>query len=209
MGCFILESVWDLLQQKQHTPTAQVFWHFLALQLSDWRSSKSALGSQSVAAAVELVLVAFPPVPVSALLRGPRAVTDCGDTHLSAENEGERSDERDRGERDRERAWHAKDGIKSVLFSPGCQSVSQPLGSPWSRPTRLKPPRCQSDTRWIICTLTCTQSDFFKKGKKKQEEKSHTCLTNAHKEGSTWADIPVPSQKHTNPQWSGRTNYII
>lgn len=101
------------------------------------------------------------------------------------------------GETERERAWHAKDGIKSVLFSPGCQSVSQPLGSPWSRPTQLKPPRCQSDSLRIIRTLTCTQSGFLKKGerikrkgkknnkteKKNQDEKSRTCLTNAHKGG--------------------------
>lgn len=108
---------------------AQEIWHFPVLQLSDRRSSKSVLGSPSVAAAVDLALVPFPPVPVSGLLRGPRAVTDCADTHHSAANEGEGGDER-HGQRDRERAWHAKDGIKSVLLSPGCQSFSQPLGSP-------------------------------------------------------------------------------
>ena len=45
-------------------------------------SHRRGSGSVSVAVAVDLALVAFPPVPVSALLRGLQAVTDCGDTHL-------------------------------------------------------------------------------------------------------------------------------
>lgn len=35
----------------------------------------------------ELLLAASPPVPVSVLLKGLQAVTDCGDTHLSAVND--------------------------------------------------------------------------------------------------------------------------
>lgn len=57
--------------------------------LTDGASKRVPGSRSSVAVAVDLVRVDLPPVPVSAVLRGPRAVTDCDDTHLRAEMEGE------------------------------------------------------------------------------------------------------------------------
>lgn len=45
-------------------------------------------------------------------------LTDCRDTRPLAEHQGGASNERGG-------AWHAKNGIESVPFSPGCQSATQ------------------------------------------------------------------------------------
>lgn len=66
-------------EEEAHTRSAQVFRRFSPRAVLSHRRGS---GSLSVAVAVDLALVAFPPVPVSALLRGLQAVTDCGDTHL-------------------------------------------------------------------------------------------------------------------------------
>lgn len=152
--CFIF-SQWEIYYSRTHahTNTAEVFWNVLVLQLSDRRSSKSVLGRQSVAVAVDLVLVAFPPVPVSALLRGPRAVTDCGNTHLSSENEGEGSDERER-EGEREHGMQRMASNLSSFHQAVSQSVSHSVhrgGDPldWSRRV-VSPTHSELFARWHV-----------------------------------------------------------
>lgn len=132
------------------------------LQLSDWRSSKCVPGSQSVAVAVDLVWIDLPPVPVSAVLRGLQAVTDCGDTHLWAEIEGEGWAMRETrgGGREGDRQREKEHGMQRMASNQSSfqQAVSQSVSHSvhrgvgpldWSR-RLVSPTHCELFARWRV-----------------------------------------------------------
>lgn len=136
------------------------------LQLSDRSSSKCVVAG--------LALVASHLCPCQRCGGGPRAVTDSGDTHLSAANEREGSDETDAGG-EAERGSTAKDGIQSVL-SAVSQSVPR-----LRRPTRQQP---LLSGRHSPNYLTCTQSDLWESKEKNthsENQRHPSAMTGTHK----------------------------
>lgn len=144
-----------------------IYIYLLMLQLSDWQSSKCAPGGQSVAVAIDLVWVDLPPAPVSVVLRGLRAVTDCGDTHLWAEIEGEgwatRETRKGGGGKERsqtDRESEREHGMQRMASNQSSfhQAVSQSVSHSvhrgvgpldWSR-RLVSPTHCELFARWRV-----------------------------------------------------------
>lgn len=174
MGCYNLKLVWC---------TRHVFWHSL---LPFWLTRLKMCCRQSLCSSWGCSSTGWS--PTCALCQwvwgghGPwlTVVIYISELKMREKDEGRARQvkggrQTEQGRRSqKERAWHARDGIKWVLFSAGCHSVRHsvhhgvgPLD--WSR-SLVSP-----NVLWIICKLTRTQSICLEK--RRFGGGSHICLT--------------------------------